>query len=1068
LLLDLESASPMIFHRSARRGRAALRRTAVRWSLEALEPRALLSGVFWQGFAGNPQHTATSSVPSLPITVIRWQSPVDAQPQYSGTDLLAHYGSPLVTDAGTVIIPVKTGASGGFEVQSRQVIDGTLNWRLSTDYILPSHGWLPSLQPTLTPADQLDIPAAGGTILQVANADSASAPTPTRIAFYGIDKYTGAAQDGSIFINTPITSDAAGNLYFGFLAAAGNSLGLQSGIARIDASGQGSWVTAATVSGDSAISQVPTNSAPALSADGRTLYVPVSTGDSGRGYLLALDSRTLGLQARAALKDPSTGNDATLSNDGTASPMVAPDGDVYFGVLDNPFGANHGRGWLLHFSGDLGTLKAPGGFGWDDTPSLVPASMVPSYHGAASYLLMVKYNNYAQVGGDGINKLALLDPTQTVHDPVTGVDWMSPTLEIAGPTPDPEFSPTHPGAVREWCINTAVVDPATDSILANSEDGSLYRWDLASNTLSQKIVLTPGLGEAYTPTIIAGDGTVLAINNATLFAVGKLSTHNPPRAVDDSYLAVKETTLTIPAATGVLANDQDIDGNPLTAQLVSQPAHGSLTLNADGSFSYTPSAGYVGADAFQYKDWDGFLTGNTATVSLTVVKIYVPPTAADDSYSTNMGEGLVVPAPGLLANDFSPEGTALTPVLVRPPSNGSLQLLGGGGFLYAPNPAFRGVDSFQYRVTDGVSQSNPATVQIRVIDNSAPPIVTAMPVQATQGALFQGVLVGTLLVGDPSQASKTYTAVVNWGDGTPVSTATVTAVDSQLSNITASHVYDRPGSFSFTLTVKKGFDGAQGSVSALGTAVVSPLATGLSGSLVLAPGVTRGADGTPIVNTSVQTIVGSAPPGWQVQAIAWPRGIVGTAIAGANGQFQMSVGLPDGTLTPSLLAVNPPAQAAGSQLVLSLPLGTLTVDTTPPVVQAVRLVSRSGRILVTFRDNGSGFDPSSLLAAGSYSVQQARRRSWAAAAITSVLDLGATAGQGSRTVALVVAGGRRLSASRYLLRISGQAIRDWAGNLLDGRLTRKLPSGNGHPGTDFVGILDSRGRLSPPGPAIPR
>ena len=75
--------------------------------------------------------------------------------------------------------------------------------------------------------------------------------------------------------------------------------------------------------------------------------------------------------------------------------------------------------------------------------------------------------------------------------------------------------------MREWCINTAAVDPLRRSALVNSEDGKLYRWDFASNTLTQPVVLTSGIGEAYTPTMLAPDGTVYAINNATLFAVGR-------------------------------------------------------------------------------------------------------------------------------------------------------------------------------------------------------------------------------------------------------------------------------------------------------------------------------------------------------------------------------------------------------------------------------------------------------------------------------------------------------------------------------------------------------------------
>jgi hypothetical protein len=75
--------------------------------------------------------------------------------------------------------------------------------------------------------------------------------------------------------------------------------------------------------------------------------------------------------------------------------------------------------------------------------------------------------------------------------------------------------------VKEWCINSAAIDPATRSVLANSEDGNLYRWDLTTNRLAERVALTAGVGEAYTPTTIGPDGTVFAINNAILFAVGQ-------------------------------------------------------------------------------------------------------------------------------------------------------------------------------------------------------------------------------------------------------------------------------------------------------------------------------------------------------------------------------------------------------------------------------------------------------------------------------------------------------------------------------------------------------------------
>jgi hypothetical protein len=146
---------------------------------------------------------------------------------------------------------------------------------------------------------------------------------------------------------------------------------------------------------------------------------------------------------------------------------------------------------------------------------------VPSYHGTSKYLVMSKYNNYAGIGtGDGVNKIAVLDPNATEHDPIIPSTLvMNEVLTIKGVTPDPNF-PSLPGAVREWCINSAAIDPLNKSVLANSEDGKLYRWDLTTNSFSQVITLSGGIGEAYTPTAIGTDGTAFAINDAILSAIG--------------------------------------------------------------------------------------------------------------------------------------------------------------------------------------------------------------------------------------------------------------------------------------------------------------------------------------------------------------------------------------------------------------------------------------------------------------------------------------------------------------------------------------------------------------------
>ena len=97
---------------------------------------------------------------------------------------------------------------------------------------------------------------------------------------------------------------------------------------------------------------------------------------------------------------------------------------------------------------------------------------------------------------------------------------MKEILTVKGVTPDDEFSYI-PGSVREWCINTVAIDAAKKSAIVHSEDGKVYRWDFTSNTLIEPLTLTPGIGEAYTPSVIGVDGTVYVIANAILFAIGE-------------------------------------------------------------------------------------------------------------------------------------------------------------------------------------------------------------------------------------------------------------------------------------------------------------------------------------------------------------------------------------------------------------------------------------------------------------------------------------------------------------------------------------------------------------------
>ena len=492
----------------------------------------------WNGYGNNPQHTCISKVAAQPLKTVHWSMLIDQTlpgDNSNGNTLFVHYASPLITARNTVITSIRLNANNNFKFEAHRSSDGLLLWSQTTDYILPPHDWTPPCGSTLTPNQRLYYPGPGGTLYYRDSVDSTATVTPTQLCFYTtLANYRAAKADydSKVFINTPLTSDANGNIFFGFqVTSTTNGLSnLTSGIARISSTGVSTWTAVTPFANDGNQYKPAMSCAPALSNDGKTLYIGINTGDFSGGYLIAVDSRIanngvlLPLIGKQKLKDPSTGNDVLLPDNSSSTPTVGPDGDVYFGGLENPFLSHHDRGWLLHFDATLSQVKTPGSFGWDDTVSVVPAAMVPSYHGASTYLLMCKYNDYAGfAGGSGVNKIAVVDPHAAQPDfLLPSVNVMKDVLTVNGVTPDPNnITPDHPNAVKEWCINSAAIDPFTKCIIANCEDGWVYRWDMTTGALTDKVQITSGIGEAYTPTVIGPDGTVYAINNGRLWAIGK-------------------------------------------------------------------------------------------------------------------------------------------------------------------------------------------------------------------------------------------------------------------------------------------------------------------------------------------------------------------------------------------------------------------------------------------------------------------------------------------------------------------------------------------------------------------
>ena len=309
------------------------------------------------------------------------------------------------------------------------------------------------------------------------------------------------------------------------------------------------------------------------------------------------------------------------------------------------------------------------------------------------------------------------------NNPNAGVDFTATVAEeSANGTAVGSVSATDidlPGDVLTYAITAG--DPlsgfaidASGNITIN--DASVLDLDFDDGT---------DLVATLTVTVTDGSGGVGTVTvNVTVSPVNEV-----PLAVTDSY-ALDEGAALVVTTPGLIANDIDPDGDPLMTSVVMGPTNGLLTLNSDGSFTYTHDGSETTSDSFTYQVDDGNGGVSTGTVILTINPLNDAPVATDDTYTINEGGTLVVAAPGVVSNDTDVEGDALSAVLISGPTNGSLSLNADGSFTYVHDGSETTNDSFIYRTDDGNGGSDTATVNITIDPvNDAP--VTSVPTAQT-------------------------------------------------------------------------------------------------------------------------------------------------------------------------------------------------------------------------------------------------------------------------------------------------------------------------------------------------
>ena len=328
----------------------------------------------------------------------------------------------------------------------------------------------------------------------------------------------------------------------------------------------------------------------------------------------------------------------------------------------------------------------------------------------------------------GAAPLTVSKTADTASVPVGGTDGYTITI-------------SNPGDQPETLDDITDTLPATFSYVADSSTGATtdnpaitghdlewpgtYTVPAATGTDPGTLTLHFGVTVGNTTGIFRNSASASGTDLTVEPVQGTAPVDVTPKAVDDGvYTTPYETAKTVAAASGLLANDLPNDGSTsvVTASIVG-PSHGTVAVNTDGSFTYTPASGYSGPDSFTYHDVSHRENSNTATVSLAVSPPPAP-VAMNDAYSTPYETALSRGAAnGLLQNDqASAPDQALTvdTTTVSHPVHGTVSVASDGSFTYTPTNGYTGMDSFTYQDLSDGQHSNQATVTITVGPSPAP------------------------------------------------------------------------------------------------------------------------------------------------------------------------------------------------------------------------------------------------------------------------------------------------------------------------------------------------------------
>lgn len=283
-----------------------------------------------------------------------------------------------------------------------------------------------------------------------------------------------------------------------------------------------------------------------------------------------------------------------------------------------------------------------------------------------------------------------------------------------------------------------------------------------------------------------------------------------PIILPESNIDVIQDT---PMVIDVLANDSDPDGDTLTISDLAQALNGQIAITLDNKILYTPNNGFLGADSFGYTVTDGQGTFGSASVSLNVIPPpNSPPVAVRDILTITGGSSRVLP---VLANDFDPDGDALSISSVTQPLQGTLVLQGGNNLIYTPNGNFLGLDQFNYQLTDGKGGFATGSASLNVLAPPFAAVADTFTVQNTGAASVFKVLANDIFAPNTGVSISDFSATRGTlelsSDGTSlIYRAPLGFTGQDTISYTLSDIFGRSSTTSVTVQVLPGAPGLTG------------------------------------------------------------------------------------------------------------------------------------------------------------------------------------------------------------------------------------------------------------------